>query len=86
VIPAEAFALATGFFSAVNLILVKKGMARSNAITAIVVSLAINVIIFWSFVWMVVPREEIWRAELLIFVMVGLIQPGGTRFLSYLSV
>ena len=85
-IPAEAFALATGFFSAVNLILVKKGMARSNAITAIVVSLAINVIIFWSFVWMVVPREEIWRAELLIFVMVGLIQPGGTRFLSYLSV
>jgi len=35
---------------------------------------------------MVVPREEIWRAELLIFVMVGLIQPGGTRFLSYLSV
>lgn len=85
-IPAEAFALATGLFSAVNLILVKKGMARSNAITAIVVSLAINVIVFWSLVWVVVPREEIWRAELLIFVLVGLIQPGGTRFLAYLSV
>ncbi len=85
-IPAEAFALASGFFSAVNFILVKKGMARSNAITAIVVSLAINVILFWSLVWMVVPRDEIWRPELLIFVLVGLIQPGGTRFLSYLSV
>lgn len=85
-IPAEAFALATGLFSAVNLILVKKGMARSNAITAIVVSLAINAIVFWGLVWMVVPHEEIWRAELLIFVLVGLIQPGGTRFLTYLSV
>jgi uncharacterized membrane protein len=85
-IPAEAFALASGFFSAVNMILLKKGLARSNVITAIVVSLTINVIVFWTLVWMVVPHEEIWRAELFIFILVGLIQPGGTRFLSYLSV
>ena len=41
---------------------------------------------FWSFVLIVVPWDRIIRPELLIFVLVGLIQPGGTRFLAYLSV
>ncbi len=85
-IPAEAFALACGLFTAINLTLLKKGMAHGNPITAIVISLAINVLSFWSFVFMVLPPDEILRPELLIFVLVGLIQPGGTRFLAYLSV
>ena len=85
-IPAEAFALACGLFTAINLILLKKGMASGNPITAIVISLAINVLSFWSFVFMVLPLDQILRPELLIFVLVGLIQPGGTRFLAYLSV
>ncbi len=85
-IPAEAFALACGLFTAINLILLKKGMAHGNPITATVISLAINVLSFWSFVLIVVPWDRIIRPELLIFVLVGLIQPGGTRFLAYLSV
>ena len=85
-IPAEAFALACGLFTAINLILLKKGLAHGNPITAIVISLAINVLAFWSFVFAVLPVDEILRPELLIFVLVGLIQPGGTRFLAYLSV
>ncbi len=85
-IPAEAFALACGLFTAINLILLKKGMAHGNPITAIVISLAINVLSFWSFVIIALPLDEILRPELLIFVLVGLIQPGGTRFLAYLSV
>ena len=85
-IPAEAFALACGPFTAVNLILLKKGMAHGNPVTAIVVSLAINVVTFWSFVFVALPVDEILRPELLLFVLVGLIQPGGTRFLAYVSV
>ena len=85
-IPAEAFALACGLFTAINLILLKKGLAHGNPITAIVISLAINVLAFWSFVFAVLPLDEILSPELLIFVLVGLIQPGGTRFLAYLSV
>ncbi len=85
-IPAEGFALACGFFTAVNLIFLKKGLAHGNPISATVLSLAINVLSFWSFVLAVLPWDEILRPELLIFVLVGLIQPGGTRFLAYLSV
>ena len=85
-IPAEAFALACGLFTAINLILLKKGLAHGNPITAIVISLAINVLAFWSFVFAVLPLDEILSPELLIFVLVGLIQPGGTRYLAYLSV
>ena len=85
-IPAEAFALACGLFTAINLILLKKGLAHGNPITAIVISLAINVLAFWSFVFAVLPLDQILRPELLIFVLVGLIQPGGTRYLAYLSV
>ena len=85
-IPAEAFALACGLFTAVNLILLKKGMAHGNPVTAIVVSLAINVVTFWGFVFAALPADEILRPELLLFVLVGLIQPGGTRFLAYVSV
>ncbi len=85
-IPAEAFALACGLFTAINLILLKRGLAHGNPITAIVISLAINVLSFWGFVFAVLPLEEILRPELLIFVLVGLVQPGGTRYLAYLSV
>lgn len=85
-IPAEAFALACGLFTAINLILLKKGMAHGNPVTAIVVSLAINVLTFWSFVFLALPVDEILRPELLLFVLVGIIQPGGTRFLAYVSV
>ncbi|MCY4487685.1 MAG: DMT family transporter [Deltaproteobacteria bacterium] len=85
-IPAEAFALACGFFTAVNLTFLKKGLAHGNPISATLLSLAINVLCFWSFVLAVLPWDEILRPELLIFVLVGVIQPGGTRFLAYLSV
>ncbi len=85
-IPAEAFALACGLFTAINLIFLKKGLAHGNPISATVLSLAINVLSFWSFVLAVLPWDEILRPEVLIFVLVGLIQPGGTRFLAYLSV
>lgn len=85
-IPAEAFALACGLFTAINLIFLKKGLAYGNPISATVLSLAINVLSFWSFVLALLPWDEILRPELLIFVLVGLIQPGGTRFLAYLSV
>lgn len=85
-IPAEVFAIASGLFTAINLILLKKGMAQSNAVTAIVISLGINVIVFWSFVLIFLPLRDILNPALGVFVLVGLIQPGGTRFLAYLSV
>ena len=81
--PAEFFALANAFFFALHNILTKKGLRYSNAGTALITSLAINLIFLWSVSIFFVPLESLASAGILIFVLVGLFQPGLTRFLTY---
>ncbi|MBI2359089.1 MAG: DMT family transporter [Deltaproteobacteria bacterium] len=81
--PAEFFALANAFLFAFHNLLTKKGLRTSNAATAVVTSLAVNVIVLWGVSILYVPLESLTRAGILIFVLVGLFQPGLTRFLTY---
>jgi len=82
-VPAEIFALANAFLFAFHNMLTKKGLRYSNPVTAVIISLAINVIVLWGVSVIYVPLDSLTRAGILIFVLVGLFQPGLTRFLTY---
>ena len=81
--PAELFALATAFFSALHNVLTKKGLRYSNAATAVIISLVINIIFLWGVSLLFVPLDSLASPGILIFVIVGLFQPGLTRLLTY---
>lgn len=81
--PAELFALANAFLFAFHNMLTKKGLRYSNAATAVITSLAVNIVVLWGVSILYVPLESLRRAGILIFVLVGLFQPGLTRFLTY---
>ena len=81
--PAELFALATAFFSALHNVLTKKGLRYSNAATAVIISLVINIIFLWGVSLLCVPLDSLASPGILIFVIVGLFQPGLTRLLTY---
>lgn len=79
----ELFALANAFFFALHNMLTKKGLRYSTPATAVVTSLAINIVVLWTTSVLFIPLEYLGKAEILIFVLVGLFQPGLTRLLTY---
>lgn len=81
--PAELFALANAFFFALHNMLTKKGLRYSNPGTAVITSLAINLVFLWGASLLFVPLASLGSAGILIFVLVGLFQPGLTRLLTY---
>ena len=81
--PPEFFALANAFLFAFHNMLTKKGLRYSNPGTAVITSLAINLIFLWGVSILFVPLASLASAGILIFVLVGLFQPGLTRFLTY---
>jgi len=84
--PAELFALANAFFFALHNMLTKKGLKYSNPHTAVLTSLVVNVVVLWSVSLWFLPVELLTIAGILIFVLVGLFQPGLTRLLTYKSI
>lgn len=81
--PAEFFALANAFLFALHNMLTKKGLRYSNPTTAVVTSLCINMVFLWTVSILFVPLESLTNSAILIFAVVGLFQPGLTRFLTY---
>jgi uncharacterized membrane protein len=81
--PAELFALANAFFFALHNMLTRKGLRTSNPATALVTSLVINIIVLWGVSLLFVPLGSLATSGIFIFVLVGLFQPGLTRFLTY---
>ncbi len=81
--PAEFFALSSAFCFALHSVLIKKGLRYSTPETALITSLVINMIVLWGFSLLYVPLEFLTNPGILIFVLVGLFQPGLTRFLTY---
>lgn len=79
----EYFALANAFFFALHNMLTKKGLRYSNPGTAVVTSLAINIVVLWGVSLLFIPLDSLTNAGILIFVLVGLFQPGLTRLLTY---
>jgi drug/metabolite transporter, DME family len=76
-------ALSNAFFFALHNILTKKGLATSNPTTAVATSLLINVIFLWTVSVLSIPLDGLTNPGILIFVVVGLFQPGLTRLLTY---
>jgi uncharacterized membrane protein len=82
-IPAELYALANAFLFALHNMLTKKGLRYSNPATAVISSLMINIVFLWGVSFVVAPLSSLSTASILIFVLVGLFQPGLTRLLTY---
>lgn len=81
--PAEIFALANAFLFALHNILTKKGLRTSTPATAVITSLAVNIVVLWAASFFLVPLESVANPGILIFVVVGLFQPALTRLLTY---
>jgi len=84
--PAELFALSNAFFFALHNMLTKKGLKYSNPPTAVLTSLAVNVIVLWGVSFLFLPVRLLTFSGALLFVLVGIFQPGLTRLLTYKSV
>lgn len=84
--PAELFALSNAFFFALHNMLTKKGLKYSNPATAVLTSLAVNVVALWGVSLLFLPVEALTASGIFIFVLVGLFQPGFTRLLTYKSI
>src|SRR2546428_3248064 len=82
-IPAELYALANAFLFAFHNMLTKKGLRYSNPATAVISSLVINIVFLWGVSLIVAPLTSLSSGAILIFVLVGLFQPGLTRLLTY---
>jgi DME family drug/metabolite transporter len=81
--PAEFFALANAFTFALHNMLAKKALRYSNPATGVISSLLINIVFLWGLSILFVPLAPLGTASILIFVVVGLFQPGLTRLLTY---
>lgn len=84
--PAEFFALSNAFFFALHSMLTKKGLKYSNPPTAVLTSLVVNVIVLWSVSLLFLPVRLLTFSGALLFVLVGIFQPGLTRLLTYKSI
>jgi uncharacterized membrane protein len=82
-IPAEFYALANAFLFALHNLFIKKALRHSNPATGVISSLVINILFLWSISLLLVPLSSLTSASILIFVVVGLFQPGLTRLLTY---
>ncbi len=80
---AEFYALANAFLFALHNMFTKKALRYSNPATAVVSSLLINIVFLWGVSILFVPLSSLTSASILIFVVVGLFQPGLTRLLTY---
>jgi DME family drug/metabolite transporter len=81
--PAEAFALANAFLFALHNVLTRKALRTSNPATAVISSLVVNIVFLWSMAFLFAPLSSLTGAATLIFVAVGIFQPGLTRLLTY---
>lgn len=81
--PAEIFALANAFLFALHNMFTKNGLRYSNPATAVITSLAINIIVLWGVSLLFIPLDSLNSSGVFIFVVIGLFQPGLTRLLTY---
>ena len=84
--PAEFFALSNAFFFALHNMLTKKGLKYSNPPTAVLTSLAVNVVVLWGVSFLFLPVRLLTFSGAMLFVLVGIFQSGLTRLLTYKSI
>lgn len=75
-------ALSTAILSALHNVLIKKGLRTSNSTTAVITSLVVNMVTLWIVSLFSVPLHYLTTPGIIIFVVVGIFQPGLTRLLT----
>ena len=80
---AETFALLASLCFATSHILIRRGLAKSNAITGSFISLALTAITLWILVPFFVPLSSFGTPALWYFITGGIFAPGLGRILAY---
>ncbi|MBI4524841.1 MAG: DMT family transporter [Deltaproteobacteria bacterium] len=83
---AESFALVASFFFAVSHILVRRGLATSNAITGAFVSLGVAVVNLWLLVFLFLPFQKLQTRAIAYFIVAGIFAPALGRTLGYVGI
>jgi uncharacterized membrane protein len=79
-------ALASAFFSAVSIILIQRGLYRSNFYAGFWINVVVGVIVLWAAVLALVPFSEYsWRA-VPYFALAGLVGTTGGRLFRVISI
>jgi uncharacterized membrane protein len=82
----EIWALVSAAAWAVDSILVRKGIAYSNASTAAFISFLVCVVVLVPYIFLAYPVETIFHPANFYFVISGLIQPAIVRVLFYIGI
>jgi len=83
---AETLALQAAFFFAISHILIRRGLEKSNSITASVISLGLTALTTWVMVPFMVQVSSFWTPAVGYFVAAGLFAPGLGRIFNYMGI
>ncbi len=82
----EYYALQASFAFAISHILIRRGLATSNAITGSVISITLSAVVSWILVSLFIPLANFWTAAVWYFVLGGVFAPGLARILVYVGI
>lgn len=83
---AEYFALQAALFFATSHILIRRGLATSNALTGAFISLAMTALILWLLLPFFTPLSTLWTHAIWYFLAAGIFAPGLGRTLTYVGI
>ncbi|MFQ5850275.1 MAG: DMT family transporter [Candidatus Binatia bacterium] len=82
----EYFALQASLSFAISHILVRRGLATSNAITGSIISIASSAAVVWILVFLFIPLSSFWTHAVWYFAVGGIFAPGIARILVYIGI
>lgn len=83
---AELFSLLAALCFASSHVLIRRGLATSNSITASLISLGLSALTPWLLVVVSAPSSGLWTSAVWYFVAAGIFAPGLGRLLNYMAI
>ncbi|HEX9443344.1 MAG TPA: DMT family transporter [Candidatus Binatia bacterium] len=83
---AEYFSLQAALFFATSHVLIRRGLATSNAVTGAFVSLGLTALILWALLPFFTPLSDLRTPAVWVFLAAGLFAPGIGRTLTYVGI
>lgn len=80
---AIAFGLCSSFWFAVSMILIHRGVLSIDYFRGLLTNLGTNAAFLSLYVWIFVPRVDLWQSANLLFVLVGVFVPGVARYFIF---
>ena len=82
---AELFALLSSLFIGFNTVIIKKGIERTNPITAMLILTAVSTVIFWILSLATIPLSFFRSKAVIFFLLAGILSPAMVRWLYFIS-